>query len=103
MNIFLFSWNQDLTLTIDSEAIKMQTIDREFLSKINSDKVFRSIIVIFFLFAKINPSSYISPIALATEDLATPKKSAVLSASRKVPIKLIIAGITGYILREEWI
>jgi hypothetical protein len=30
-------------------------------------------------------------------------KSAALSASRKVPVKLIIAGITGDILREEWV
>jgi NAD-dependent dihydropyrimidine dehydrogenase PreA subunit len=30
-------------------------------------------------------------------------KSAALSASRKVPLKLIIAGITGDILREEWV
>jgi hypothetical protein len=30
-------------------------------------------------------------------------KSAALSASRKVPVKLMIAGITGDILREEWV
>jgi NAD-dependent dihydropyrimidine dehydrogenase PreA subunit len=30
-------------------------------------------------------------------------KSAVTGASRKVPVKLMIAGITGDILREEWV
>jgi NAD-dependent dihydropyrimidine dehydrogenase PreA subunit len=30
-------------------------------------------------------------------------KSAVAGASRKVPVKLMIAGITGDILREEWV
>jgi hypothetical protein len=64
--------NYYLTLSIDSEAIKMQTIDRAYQSIIKSDKAFRFSIVMFFLFAKINPSS-ILPIALATENLATPK------------------------------
>jgi NAD-dependent dihydropyrimidine dehydrogenase PreA subunit len=30
-------------------------------------------------------------------------KSAALSVSRKIPVKLMIAGITGDILREEWV
>jgi hypothetical protein len=30
-------------------------------------------------------------------------KSAVSGATRKVPVKLMIAGITGEILREEWV
>jgi hypothetical protein len=30
-------------------------------------------------------------------------KTAVSGASRKVPVKLMVAGITGDILREEWV
>ena len=53
--IFIFSRNQHLTLTIYSEAIKMQTIDKVYQSIIKSDKAFRSRIVMFFLYARLIP------------------------------------------------